>query len=73
MTGASKTRIHKRLSKRELDDVTMDPEYWIIELKLFPVYILKMGVIIDDVEIMAHILSNLPKKYKRIIEKLKID
>ena len=29
-----------------------------------------MGVIIDDVEVMAQILSNLPEEYKDIVENL---
>ena len=32
MIGALKTRLRKKFSKRELDDVTKDPEDWITKI-----------------------------------------
>ena len=70
MAGASKIRLWKKLSKSELDNVTRDPEDWITELELLRGDLRKLGVIIDDVEITTHILSNLIEKYENIVENL---
>ena len=58
-TGASNKRICKKFVKIELDDVTRDPEDWITKLKLLSGDQWKLGVNIDDVGMMTHILSNL--------------
>ena len=63
MTGASNTRLRKKFAKCKLDDVTRDPEEWIYELELLRGDLWKLGVIIDDVKMMTHILSNLPEEY----------
>ena len=44
------------ICKSELDDVSRDPEYWITELELLRGDLQKMEVIIDDLEIIAHIM-----------------
>ena len=54
--------------KSELDDVTRDQEDCITELELLRGNLRKLGVIIDDVEIMTHILSILPEEYENIVE-----
>ena len=61
MTGASKTRLRNKFAKSELYDVTREPEDWITELKLLRVNLRELRVIINDVEMMIHILSNLPE------------
>ena len=70
MTVSSNTRLQNKFAKCELDDVTRDPEEWITDLELFRGYLLKLGVIIDDVEMMTQILSNLPEEYKNIFENI---
>ena len=61
MTGLSKIILRKKIAKNELDDVKRDPKDWINELEMQRGGVLKLGVIIDDVELMTHILSNLPE------------
>ena len=61
MTGASKTRILKKFAKTDLYNVTSDPERWIAELELLKGDLRKLGVLIYDMEMMTHILSNLPE------------
>ena len=61
MKGESKTRLRKTFAKSELYDVTRDPEDWITELELLRGDLRKLVVIIDDMEMMTHILSNLPE------------
>ena len=73
MTGVSKTILQKQFAECKLDGVTRDPEYWITEIELLRIYLQKLGVIIDDVEMMTHILSNIPEEYKNIIETLKMN
>ena len=58
-------------TKGELYDVTRDPEYWITELKQFWGDLPKLGAIINYLEIMTHILSNLHEEYKNIFGTLK--
>ena len=60
ITGASITRITKKFAKYELDDVTINPEEWITELKLHRRELQKLDVHIDDSEMMNHILLNIP-------------
>ena len=71
MEGASKTRLQKKWSKCKLDDVTRDPEDWITELESLRVKIRKLGVIIDDTEIITHIMPSLPEEYNNFIENFK--
>ena len=70
ITGASKKILRKKSAKYKLYDVTRGPEDWTAELELLRGYLLKFGVIIDDVEIMTHILSNLPEEYNKMVENL---
>ena len=48
----------------------MDPEDWIDELELLRGKLQKLGSIIDNVEMMTHIMSKLPGKYENIAENL---
>ena len=48
----------------------MDPEDWIDELELLRVKLQYLGYIIDNVEMMSHIMSKLPGKYENIAENL---
>ena len=70
MTGESKTRLHKQFSKSELHDVTSDPEDWIPELYYLRGKLKKLGVVIDDTEIITHVLSKIPEEFDNRMEKL---
>ena len=70
MTGDSKTRLRKKFAKYELYDVKSDPEDQINELELLRGDLQKLGFIIDYVEMMTHILSNIPEEYYNITENL---
>ena len=61
MSGEPKTILQNKFAKIKVDDVTRDPEDWITELELLRGDLRKLGVIIDDVKIMNHILSKLPE------------
>ena len=61
MPGSHKTRLHKKSPKSDLDNVTRDPEYCITEIELLRGNLIKLGGMIDYVEMATHILSNLPK------------
>ena len=60
-TGSSQTILRKKFVKIELDYVTRDFEDWITEIELLRGDSQKLGVIIDDIEMMTHILSDLPE------------
>ena len=51
----------QEICKIELDYVTRDFEDWITEIELLRGDSQKLGVIIDDIEMMTHILSDLPE------------
>ena len=70
MTGASKTILCKKCAKSKFNDVTRDPEDWIIEIELFRGNLGKLGVIIDYVEMMTLILYNLPEEYDSTVENI---
>ena len=70
MSGASKTRLQKKFVESELYDITRDLEDCIAELELLRGDLWKLGFIIDDVEMMTHIISNLPEGYENIVENL---
>ena len=70
MPGASKTRVRKKFSRIDLDDISGDPEEWITELELLRVNLPSLGVVIDDVKIMTHIVTNLPEENQNILENI---
>ena len=70
MKGESKTIIRKKWSKGRLDDVTRDPKHWINEIEFLRGNLWKPVVIIDDVEMITHILYNLPEEYEIIVENI---
>ena len=59
MIWVSKTRLCKKFAESKLDGVTRDPEDCITKLEFFRGGLWKLGVIIDNVEIMTHLISNL--------------
>ena len=67
---ASKIRLSNKFAKNDLNYVTRYPEDWVSDLELLIGDLRKLGFIIDDVEIMTHILSNLPEEYENIFENL---
>ena len=67
-TGASKTRLHKKFGKCKLDEVTRNPEEWIIEIELIRLYLKNTNVHLDDLEMMTHIILNLPEEYQTMVE-----
>ena len=48
----------------------MDPKDWITDQELLRGNLWKLGVLIDDVLMMTHILYNLPEEYYNIFETL---
>ena len=70
MTGAYKTRRCKKFVKSELDGTARDPDDYIANLELLRRNLIKLGFIIDDVEMMTHILSNITEYYKNTAENL---
>ena len=62
MTGETKTRLCKKFFKSKLYVVTREPEDWITELELLRDDLWTLGDIIDGVEIMTHIVSNIPEE-----------
>ena len=73
ITWGSKIRLCDKSTKIELDDVTRDTEEWITVLELLRGNLRKLGDIIDYVENLDHIPSNLPKEYNNIIKKLEYE
>ena len=67
MIGASKTIIRRKSAKSVLYDVTRDPEEWISKLELLRGDLRKLGFIIDDVEMVTQIPSNLPKEHDKFV------
>ena len=70
MKGLSKTRLRNKFTKYWLDYVTGDQEVWITKLELLRGHLRKMGVSIDDVEMITHIMSNLSEEYDNIARKI---
>ena len=68
-TGASKTISPNKFATCGLHDVTRNPEDCITEIDLLIGDLQKLGVIIHNVEIMTHILCNIPEEYENIDEK----
>ena len=71
MKGVSKAKLQKKVSKSDLEGVTRDPEDLINELESLRGNLRKLGVIIDDTEIITHILPKLPEEYQNTIENMK--
>ena len=49
--------------KIELDEVTRYPEDWINELESLRGNLRQLGILINGVEMMTHIMSNLTEEY----------
>ena len=60
-TEESKTRLHKKFAKYELDDVTRNSEEWISEIEILRGDLQNLNIHIEDSEMMTHILLNLPE------------
>ena len=61
-TGVSKTRLFKKPAKYKLDNLRIDPKYWITNIELLRGD-LKMDVHIDYTEKTTHIISRLNEAY----------
>ena len=70
MKGASKKRLCKKFLKSELYDVTRDEEDGITELDILIGNLWKLGFIIEHVQMVTLILSNLPEEYENTVENL---
>ena len=63
-------KITEEIRKTRVRLCQKNPEDWITQLELLRDNLRKLGVIIDDVKMMTHILSNLTEEYENIVETL---
>jgi gag-polypeptide of LTR copia-type len=57
----------------KLDDVSKDPEKWILELQEKQAKLKEMNENVSDGLLMSHILGNLPKEYENVADNLARD
>ena len=67
---ASKKILCNKSKKGGIDNITREPKECITQLELLRRYLQKMNVHINNTEIMAHILSNLPEAYNNMLGNL---
>jgi hypothetical protein len=60
----NKQTVIAQLFSSKLEDVSMDPETWIIELQELQVKMSEMKERVSDGILIGHILGNLPKEYE---------
>ena len=70
-TSAELIELKKKFNQLILNDVKMDPDPWIIELELLRrrINLISDGKI-TEVDLLIHILSNLPSEYDNLVENM---
>ncbi|KAG7344883.1 gag-polypeptide of LTR copia-type [Nitzschia inconspicua] len=69
----NKQTLTNELFSLKLDDVSKDPEKWILLLQEKQTKLQVMGETISDGLLMSHILGNLPKEYEHVADNLARD
>ena len=67
-SSANKVQLRKQFNSSKLSDVLKDPDEWITKLEILRKRLKKMGTIINDEDLMIHILNNLPMEYDNVVE-----
>lgn len=67
-TGAAKVQAKQEFHQLKLASADDDPDPWITSLELKRRRLKTLGTIIEDDDMILHILNNLPKEYETVVE-----
>ena len=67
-TGAAKVQLKKEFHMLKLTSTDEDPDIWLTELELKRRRFKTLGSIIEDEDLILHILNYLPKEYETVVE-----
>ena len=71
--AVDKQTLFEQLQGMKLEDVSKDPEVWIMELQRIQSKLSEMGEKVSDGLLMCHILGNLPPAYDNVADNLASD
>ncbi len=67
-TGATKVQLKQEFHQLKLSSVEEDPDTWITQLELKRRRLKNLGAVIDDDDMILHVLNHLPKDYETGVE-----
>jgi gag-polypeptide of LTR copia-type len=67
-TKANLIKTRKQFVESKLDDIRMDPDEWIQNLELLKRRLEILGAIVSEMDLIIHIMHNLPAEYETTIE-----
>ena len=67
-TGAAKVQLKQEFHQLRLNSVEEDPDIWITQLELKRRRLKTLGAVIDEDDLILHILNHLPKEYETVVE-----
>lgn len=67
-TGAAKVQLKQEFHQLKLTSVDEDPDAWITQLELKRRRLKTLGAVIEDDDLILHILNHLPKEYETVVE-----
>jgi hypothetical protein len=68
LTGAAKVQTKLEFHQLKLSSADEDPDPWMTNLELKRRRLKTLGTIIDDDDLILHILNNLPKEYETVVQ-----
>jgi hypothetical protein len=71
--AVDKQTLFAEMFATKLEDISMDPEIWIMELQRKQSKLFEMGERVSDGLLMCHILGNLPSEYENVADQLAND
>ena len=73
MTTSNVVTLKAKFNSSKLTNPRKDPDEWIANLEVFPRKLTSMGHGVSDMDMMIHIINNLPKDYDAITDQLEIE
>ena len=67
-TGAAKVQLKQEFHQLKLNSVEDDPDIWITQLELKHCRLKTLGAVIEEDDLILHILNHLPKEYETVVE-----
>ena len=69
-SAATKVNLKMELSQSKMTDIKNDPDEWVTGLELLRIKLSKLKVKISDVDLIIHIINNLPDAYEAVCDQI---
>ena len=67
-TGAAKVQLKQEFHQMKMTSADEDPDPWLTNLELKRRRLKSLGAVIEDDDMILHILNSLPKEYETVVE-----